>query len=171
MNFLFTHCYTQLGHFFSPRGHKDKQVLGSEPESPKSHRDRQTHKPRIEIWVRKDCGDMCIDFHEKSERRIVLYDLRKNSRWVLLKMDLKRRNRYSEKRVGGPYEQEEQHFQKHRSIWTYPRAISVRGDRNSKVRVRLRANRHLCFPMGICVFSYNHKSSFTFLLSSFPTVV
>lgn len=102
VDFLYTHCYTQLGHFFNPQGHKDKQVLGLDPESTKSHRGRQTHKPRIEMWVRKDCGDICTDFLEKSER-IVLYDLRKISRWVLLKLDLKRMNRYSEKRVGGAY--------------------------------------------------------------------
>ena len=54
------------------------------------------------MWVRKVCGDICIDFCEKSQR-IVLYDLRKTSRWVLLKLDFKRTNRYSEKRVGGTY--------------------------------------------------------------------
>lgn len=54
------------------------------------------------MWVRKDCGDIYIDFREKSQR-IVLYGLRKTSRWFLSKLDLKRTNRYSEKRVGGTY--------------------------------------------------------------------
>ena len=43
-------------------------------------------------------------------------------------------------------------FSKAENIWTYLRAISVRGDCNGKVRVRLRVNRHLCFPREFVFF-------------------